>query len=114
MVASKIESSFYTVKVWKKFTLVAFYLQAAACTAPTDEIKSAVIRSVKQTSHAYCQVLSQVNVVIKTPAHHEKQKFAALSKNVAASVGKVVEISVNLKGLLKYVSYMAVVMLTFS
>ena len=73
-----------------------------------------MIRTVKQTSHAYCQVLSQVNVVIKTPAHHEKQKFAALSKNVAASVGKVVEISVNLKGLYRYMSYKPVVVLNLS
>lgn len=57
-----------------------------------------MIAKVRGASQAYCDVLNHVSVVISAPSVEEKQKFHALSKRVAYSVGEVVKTAELLKG----------------
>lgn len=72
--------------------------KAAINTTESDSIRNAVIAKVRGASQAYCDVLNHVSVVISAPSVEEKQKFHALSKRVAYSVGEVVKTAELLKG----------------
>lgn len=70
-------------------------------TCDSENVKTAIIKKVKETSQAYCGVLEHVlGVVTKAidPTTHNKAQLTELSKKVATSVAALVKESENLKG----------------